>query len=474
MKCQMTRAGAKHLLTRKSTSWLMALGCLIASPPPMKSGEPGPEPHLVERAIRKGTEFIGFAAVPKAGFHEFYTADLQSGHSGCSEKHTDFCVETIWRMGGTFLDAHRITTDPIHLKAAEKCAETLIVGQRQSGGWARAIHMAPADRREVWYLNRLDGSPVTYPDDSVLHAPHQGWHDWRIGKFPHNTTLLEGNATPAALLFLIRFDEAKRFSDARIHQAIEISFNSLLNSQYPNGGWSAHYDRFLNTAPIPGQYTVKGTSLSQPFPPEPKLIDEGCHVIRDGNIPALIRLLLEAYRIYGKDSYLEAAKRTGEFLIQAQLPSPYLGWVEQYDAQMRPTVSKGQFAGPSTRATLEVIEGLHLLRESTGEERFMVPIIQSLRKLNQDSLPEDLKTKATQWQQVYLRTGARTATPQPRTSSRRIGEILEKQDPVTGAWVSDAITREGARQVELQTFLQSMSDLLSWIQTNSDPQSAQK
>ncbi len=133
MKCQMTRAGAKHLLTRKSTSWLMALGCLIASPPPMKSGEPGPEPHLVERAIRKGTEFIGFAAVPKAGFHEFYTADLQSGHSGCSEKHTDFCVETISRMGGTFLDAHRITTDPIHLKAAEKCAETLIVGQRQSG-----------------------------------------------------------------------------------------------------------------------------------------------------------------------------------------------------------------------------------------------------------------------------------------------------------------------------------------------------
>ena len=47
--------------------------------------------------------------------------------------------------------------------------------------------------------------------------------------------------------------------------------------------------------------------------------------------------MLEAFHRLGDDTYLEAAKRGGDFLVLAQLPEPQPGWAQQYNFDMEIT-----------------------------------------------------------------------------------------------------------------------------------------
>ena len=78
-----------------------------------------------------------------------------------------------------------------------------------------------------------------------------------------------------------------------------------------------------------------------------------------------IRVLLKAYKIFGDESYLAAARRGLDFLLAAQLESG--GWAQQYDAGLRPEAAR-KFE-PVAAASIETAYAIDTLLEGHGTFR---------------------------------------------------------------------------------------------------------
>jgi hypothetical protein len=106
--------------------------------------------------------------------------------------------------------------------------------------------------------------------------------------------------------------------------------------------------------------------------------------------------MLAAWKLFGDERYLTAAKNGGEFLILAQLPEPQPGWAQQYNFAMEPAWARS-FEPPAI-ASAESASAMRTLVElflETGEERFMEPIPAFVDWLERSTISDG------QWARLY-------------------------------------------------------------------------
>jgi hypothetical protein len=103
----------------------------------------------------------------------------------------------------------------------------------------------------------------------------------------------------------------------------------------------------------------------------------------------MIATLLRAWKTYGDERYLAAAKRAGDFLLLAQMPNPQPAWAQQYDRHMQPVWSRA-FEPPaiSGRESQTIMQALLTLCRETGERKYLQPIPAAVAYLRKSRLAD--------------------------------------------------------------------------------------
>jgi len=103
----------------------------------------------------------------------------------------------------------------------------------------------------------------------------------------------------------------------------------------------------------------------------------------------MIDVLLGGWRAYGDRRWLDAARRTGDFLILAQMPDPQPAWAQQYDRQMHPVWDR-KFEPPATSGSESqmAIASLLELYNATGEAKYLDPIPRAIDYLRRSQLKD--------------------------------------------------------------------------------------
>src|SRR6056297_2576803 len=147
-------------------------------------------------ALKRAVTCFRETVALEGGYVYYYSPDLTKrlgeGVAGATE---------IWvqppgtpAVGQAFLEAFGATADPYYLEAAIAAGEALLYGQLESGGWRNSIDFDPSGPRVDQYRNgRGRGKNFSSLDDDI---------------------------TQAALRFLVGLDEATRFENEAIHEAV--------------------------------------------------------------------------------------------------------------------------------------------------------------------------------------------------------------------------------------------------------------
>lgn len=261
-------------------------------------------------------------------------------------------------VGMAYLDAYRLTGDPVLIDAAKETAGALLRGQLRSGGWDGKIEFASDDREN--YAYRIDGG-----SKAKLR----------------NTTTFDDNKSQSVIRFLMQLDQTLEFADAAIHEAVLFALDGVLQSQYPNGAWPQRYSEF----PDPRDHPIRQASMPETWSREyPGKKYAGYYTLNDNTISDVIVTLLDAWQVYGDDRYRVAAEKGGEFFLLAQLPEPQPGWAQQYDEEMHPAwARKFEPAAVTGGESQGVMRTLILLYRRTAAvsddaKRFLEPIPRAL------------------------------------------------------------------------------------------------
>lgn len=298
--------------------------------------------------------------------------------------------DTVWvqppgtpTIGEAYLDAFDATGDRFYLEAAQDTAEALLRGQLESGGWNYRIEFG-AEREKWFYRTSADGKPreVTLPKQQRQRPA--GWDTWRSHRIGGNQSTLDDETTQAATRFLVRLDQSLEFKDERLHEAALYALKSLVQAQYPNGAWSANYDRFPHVPPSKENYPIVKASYPESTPKAWPKDFTGCYVLNDDLIPDILSTLLLAYDVYHDDTYLASARRAGDFLLLAQMSDPQPAWAQQYDKQMHPVWCRA-FEPPAVTGgeSQGVLEALLLLYRRTGDKKYLQPIPRAIAYLRE-------------------------------------------------------------------------------------------
>lgn len=100
-------------------------------------------------------------------------------------------------------------------------------------------------------------------------------------------------------------------------------------------------------------------------------------------------LLRTAHQLAGDDRCLEALRKLGGFLIDAQMPDPQRAWAQQYNRQMQPIWARA-FEPPaiSGRESEDAMIALLKIAEHTGDKRYLEPIVSAVKYLESSLLPD--------------------------------------------------------------------------------------
>lgn len=373
----------------QTVPWLISL-LVIAFVHVALPAEP-PTRDEVVAALHQATTFQHEQASRHGGYVYASSAELSLREG---EGKTD--DDTIWvqppgtpAVGEAFLDAYDATGDEIHLKAAQDAGHALLLGQRQSGGWYYSISFAPEERKKALYRLDLAGDFLPERVSPQDRQSAGGWAVWKRRKYEGNLTILDDDVTQAATRFLMRLDQTLDFQDDDVHLAALYALQSLLTTQYPNGGWSASWDRFQMLPPSEQEYPIVKATFPQTWSKTWPKDFTGCYVTNDELMSRVIDTLLRAHDVYDDGRYLDAARRAGDFLILAQLPDPQPAWAQQYDANMQPVWSRA-FEPPaiSGRESQEVIATLIRLHAATGDAKYLEPIPKAIAYLRSSLRPD--------------------------------------------------------------------------------------
>jgi hypothetical protein len=333
------------------------------------SGAAGAEPldrAQAADALRRAVEFYHTKVAAHGGYVYRYSADLAKregeGKTG---------PDTVWvqppgtpAVGLALVEAYERTGERFLLDAARDAAECLVRGQLRSGGWTNSIEFEPDARRKFAY--RVDPP--------------------RAKAF--NVSTFDDDKTQSAMRFLIRFDQATKFKDERVHESITVALDSVLKAQHPNGAWAQGWDEFPD--PKTDRSRPKRASYPSDWPREYPGGKYWFHyTFNDNTVADTIDMLLLAARTYDEPRYRAAALRAGDFILLAQMPDPQPAWAQQYDAEMHPVWARKfeppAITGSESQGLISVLLRLYV---ETGDRKYIEPVPRAIEYLQQSQLAD--------------------------------------------------------------------------------------
>lgn len=332
-----------------------------------------PKPSEVAGALKRSCTFFHDRCAKHGGYVWRYSRDLS-----LSEGEAETGPDTVWvqppgtpAVGLAFVAAYDATGDVQYLEWAAEVARCLVRGQLQSGGWYYSIHFEPTERAK-W----------GYRDNKAFRVSSRG------RKNSTNVTTLDDDTTPGALRCLMAVDERLEFQDKAIHEAAIFALTALLTAQYPNGGWYQNWDTYPE---IPSTKEFPVLKASYPVDWSRKWLNDwpGRYYTNDNVTGMMIETLLLAWDAYDDDRFRDAALRTGDFLLLAQMPEPQPGWAQQYDPKMHPCWDrKMEPPAISSHESAEVLRALMRLAEATCETKYLEPIPRAIAYFRKSLLPD--------------------------------------------------------------------------------------
>jgi PelA/Pel-15E family pectate lyase len=332
--------------------WLLVAVVLLASETRAAEGE------LRTRAaqgLKRAVQYFVEHVSTEGGYLWRYSEDLSR-----REGEGRATATTVWvqppgtpTVGAALLQVYRDTGDAYYLNAARRAGSCLARGQLNSGGWDYRIEFAP--QRRGTYAYRLE--------------PGQGPRS-------RNVSTLDDDNTQSALRFLMDLDETLKLADAQIHTAVQYALRALLAAQYPNGAWPQRFEAPPDPAACPVKKAGYPETWSRTFP-KPKYL--AYYTFNDGVMGDMVATLLNAARIYVEPRYRQAALKTGDFMLLAQMPEPQPGWAQQYDLDMHPAWAR-KFEPPAITGgeAHDVVRTLLRLYVESGERKYLEPIPRAL------------------------------------------------------------------------------------------------
>ncbi len=147
--------------------------------------------------------------------------------------------------------------------------------------------------------------------------------------------------------------------DLKYLEAMKRAGEFMLMAQNPNGSWSHHWDavsRIGRTEPLGGNFPGGGE-------------------LNDAATNNAIDSMVLLYHLTHDRRYVEAVKRVGQWLIDAQLEGPMRGWADQYDNNNNPVWAREfEPRACSSRATRLACDALVEVYRLSGDERYLQPI----------------------------------------------------------------------------------------------------
>ena len=335
--------------------------------------------HPVEKSIAQQAEtvlknaLISFHSISThGGYVGIYSIDLKERYGEALYEPAE--ATEIWiqppgtpSVGECFLRAYRVTGEKQYLEAATDAARAIAWGQRTAGGWDHRVDVAHLERESKTAI-RKDGR-CTFDD----------------------------NITQGALSFLMSMDAV--IDEPWLSEAIELGLNHMMRSQYNNGAWPQWY-------PLIGGY-------------------HDYYTFNDNTINDCIRVMLKAHRIYGKNEYLQTARRGGDFIILSQLPRPQSGWAQQYSHDLKPAWARSfEPPGICSAATIRNIRTLVDLYLYTRDDKYLEPIPLAFEWLDKSKIGDN------KWARLY-EEGSNKPVYGDRTDGNKVhydyGRISEKE-----------------------------------------------
>ncbi len=237
------------------------------------------------QALKKAATHYHAKMASHGGYVYYYSVDLQERWGeGKAEPDTIFVQPPgTPTVGMAYLKAYAATRDRFYLDAAREAAEALVYGQLQSGGWTQVIQFAEAKPLGK-YRNRRGGS--------------------------RNSSLDDGQ-TQAALILLIRADQALDFKHAEIHEAANYGLQALLQAQFPNGAFPQVW-----TGPVESKPVSKARFPDYDWKTEGRIKNYWDYYTLNDNLAGTVSdTLIAAHQVYKDEKYKAALERLGDFLI---------------------------------------------------------------------------------------------------------------------------------------------------------------
>ncbi len=312
-------------------------------------------------ALRKAVQFFRHDVSGHGGYLWRYTADLERREG---EGKAD--TSTGWvqppgtpTVGMAYLSAYQYTGERCCLDAAEHAADALVKGQLRSGGWTYKIYFDVGRRRKYAYrVDEGDG---------------------------FNTSTLDDDVTQSALRFLMRLDAELGFENERIHDTVTYGLEHLLEAQYPNGAWPQRFSRPFDPDEFPVIKAHYPESWSRTYPHENYT---AYYTFNDNTIIDMIATMFLAAETYGDSRYRDAAIKSGDFILLAQMPDPQPAWAQQYNPEMCPAWAR-KFEPPAITGNESqgVMRMLLTLYRKTGKQDYLDAVGRALHYFKSSLLP---------------------------------------------------------------------------------------
>lgn len=354
-------------LRRNSFLVGLAASCLILVPVARPADATRALDAEAREALQRATAYFESIST-RGGYLWWYSEDLKQRAGENRATETQIWVQSPGTpsVGLAFLRAYEATKDARYLAAAEGAAAALAWGQLESGGWTYMIDFNPANQRTY---RRAD----------------KGQLDAKQVARRRNVTTFDDDTTQQALRFLMKFVAAKTNASAEIRSALAYGLEGLLRSQYPNGAWPQGFDGRAHDASL---HESKPARFPEQWSRTPDVKEYWRqYTFNDNAMRDCVRTLLEAHRQFGKPEYLAAARRTGEFILLAQLPAPQRAWAQQYRFNMEPAWAR-RFEPPSVCSgeSAGVLRILLELHAATDDKRFLGPLPSAIEWLKQSEI----------------------------------------------------------------------------------------
>jgi len=381
-----------------------------------------------------------------------------------------------------YLAAWQATGDSFYLDAAREAGEALLHGQLESGGWRNSIDFDATGPRADRYRNgkgRTGGKNYSTLDDGI---------------------------TQSALRMLILLDEALEFRSAEVNEGVTFGLQALIKAQFPNGAFPQVWQ-----GPVSRDHPeTRAKFPDYDWRTENRVKDYwNLYTLNDNLARDVAETLIEAHRVYADPVYGKSLRKLGDFLLLARMPEPQPAWAQQYHYTMEPAWAR-KFEPPAIAGTESrgVMQTLVLIAASTGERKYLEPVIPAIEYFERSRLPDgqyarfyELRTNRPLymkrkgkiysithddsnlpghygWKARYRFDPVRAACErvaagdklpvQAPPSAARIREILESLDK-QGRWISvakkgerlvgQARFAEGERYLSSEVFSNHLSDL---------------